>query len=83
MVAAIASLQRGAVWGPQQVELLWASILRGFPIGVRVASPVLQGQTSKNASTRNTAINPKCRQDGALRTATPLPAFRPPFLSSC
>ena len=32
IVAAIPSLQRGAVWKPQQVELLWDSILRGFPI---------------------------------------------------
>lgn len=47
MVAAIPSLQRGAVWKPQQVELLWDSILRGFPIGALVASPVLQGQASR------------------------------------
>lgn len=29
----IPSLQRGLVWKPAQVELLWDSILRGFPIG--------------------------------------------------
>lgn len=29
----IPSLQRGLVWKPRQVELLWDSILRGFPIG--------------------------------------------------
>lgn len=27
------ALQRGLVWKPNQVELLWDSILRGFPIG--------------------------------------------------
>ena len=27
IVAAIPSLQRGAVWKPQQVELLWDSVL--------------------------------------------------------
>ena len=30
---AIPALQRGLVWRPRQVELLWDSILRGFPIG--------------------------------------------------
>jgi len=29
----IPSIQRGLVWKPQQVELLWDSILRQFPIG--------------------------------------------------
>jgi uncharacterized protein with ParB-like and HNH nuclease domain len=29
----IPALQRGLVWKPDQVELLWDSILRGFPIG--------------------------------------------------
>lgn len=29
----IPNLQRGAVWRPRQVELLWDSILQGFPIG--------------------------------------------------
>ena len=27
------SIQRGFVWKPKQVEDLWDSILRGFPIG--------------------------------------------------
>lgn len=46
IVAAIPSLQRGAVWKPQQVELLWDSILRGFPIGALVISEVLKNQQS-------------------------------------
>ena len=29
----IPPLQRGLVWKPKQVEMLWDSILRGFPIG--------------------------------------------------
>jgi hypothetical protein len=36
----IPALQRGLVWSPRQVELLWDSILRGFPIGAFVFSPV-------------------------------------------
>lgn len=47
IVAAIPSLQRGAVWKPQQVELLWDSILRGFPIGALVVSPLLERQKSR------------------------------------
>jgi hypothetical protein len=31
--ASIPALQRGLVWTPQQNELPWDSILRGFPIG--------------------------------------------------
>jgi hypothetical protein len=34
------SLQRGAVWRPNQIELLWDSVMRGFPIGSMVAPPV-------------------------------------------
>ena len=34
--ASIPALQRGLVWSPQQNELLWDSILRGFPIGAVV-----------------------------------------------
>ena len=29
-------LQRGSVWRPRQIELLWDSILRGFPIGTLI-----------------------------------------------
>lgn len=34
----IPSVQRGLVWEPKQVEFLWDSILRGFPIGGFVLS---------------------------------------------
>ncbi|MCF7787060.1 MAG: DUF262 domain-containing protein [Prosthecobacter sp.] len=44
MIAAIPSLQRGAVWKPGQVEMLWDSILRGFPIGSLVVCPKFEGQ---------------------------------------
>ena len=36
--ASVPALQRGLVWNPNQVELLWDSILRGFPIGSFVVS---------------------------------------------
>ncbi len=38
-------LQRGLVWNPLQIEFLWGSLLRGFPIGslvvCRVRNPAL------------------------------------------
>lgn len=36
--ASVPALQRGLVWSPQQNELLWDSILRGFPIGAVVVT---------------------------------------------
>ena len=38
IVIDIPALQRGLVWKPKQVEFLWDSILRGFPIGGFVLS---------------------------------------------
>ena len=39
----IPALQRGLVWKPSQVELLWDSILRGFPIGSFMLSDTPDG----------------------------------------
>lgn len=38
-IVEIPALQRGLVWKPQQNELLWDSILRGFPVGALVVVP--------------------------------------------
>jgi len=46
-VATLPSLQRDAVWKPGQVELLWDSLFRGFPIGSLVISEELDGQKSR------------------------------------
>lgn len=42
--ASVPALQRGLVWEPQQIELLWDSILRGFPIGALVVCPKMEAQ---------------------------------------
>lgn len=43
----IPAIQRGLVWKPQQVELLWDSILRQFPIGAfTLASSIDEGDES-------------------------------------
>ena len=40
----IPALQRGFVWKPCQVELLWDSILRGFPIGSFMLSDIVNNE---------------------------------------
>lgn len=54
IIAALPSLQRGAVWKPHQVELLWDSILRGFPVGSLVVSHKLAKQTSRSGASAGT-----------------------------
>ncbi|SFL69510.1 DUF262 domain-containing protein [Rugamonas rubra] len=46
-VAGIPSLQRGAVWDAGQVELLWDSMMRGFPVGSLVLCRTLPSQSSR------------------------------------
>ena len=43
IVAGVPSLQRGLVWRAGQVELMWDSLARGFPIGSLVVCPKLAG----------------------------------------
>ena len=47
IIASIPSLQRGAVWEPQQIEMLWDSIMRGFPIGSIVIAKCIDEQNNK------------------------------------
>jgi len=42
--AGIPALQRGLVWTPQQIEILWDSLLRGFPVGAFVVCPCIATQ---------------------------------------
>lgn len=52
---AIPSLQRGLVWNPNQVELLWDSILRGFPIGAFVFSDADKASQQRTSKTHEDA----------------------------
>lgn len=47
IVARLPALQRGAVWKPDQIEFLWDSILRRFPIGSILLSNYIRAQGSK------------------------------------
>lgn len=51
IIAGIPSLQRGAVWEPQQIEMLWDSIMRGFPIGSIVIAKKINNQSNKHQIT--------------------------------
>ena len=44
----IPSLQRGAIWNPGQVEILWDSIFRGFPIGSFVVCSKIATQRTRS-----------------------------------
>jgi hypothetical protein len=48
--ARVPSLQRGAVWEPQQIEILWDSIFRGFPIGSIVVSEKIENQLERKSA---------------------------------
>ena len=50
VLAGLPSLQRGAVWRPNQVELLWDYILRGFPIGSLVVTRLLKRQVTRSGA---------------------------------
>jgi hypothetical protein len=49
IIAGVPSLQRGAVWDAQQIEFLWDSIMRGFPIGGLVVADKLPSQETKDS----------------------------------
>jgi hypothetical protein len=40
IIAGLPALQRGAVWKVQQVEEVWDSLVRGFPVGAFLVSPI-------------------------------------------
>jgi hypothetical protein len=51
----IPSLQRGLVWAPKQIELLWDSLFRGFPVG---SFAVTQVQSNNEIQKTNQAYSP-------------------------
>ena len=46
------ALQRGAVWPPHQVERLWDSLVRGFPIGCFILSEPQPHLGARNSGPR-------------------------------
>ena len=76
IIASVPTLQRGLVWDAQQIELLWDSILRGFPIGVFVVCPKIKKQERELADRGNRHL-----LDGQQRANAIALAFMDPFLS--
>jgi len=72
--ASVPALQRGLVWSPHQVELLWDSILRGFPIG----SFVVSKKNEKQERSRKADITHHLL-DGQQRTNAITLGFHDPF----
>jgi hypothetical protein len=74
--ASVPILQRGLVWNPSQIELLWDSILRGFPIGALVLSTKIAGQ-EKQPDQQNLVTHHLL--DGQQRCDAIALAFKDPF----
>lgn len=78
--ASVPILQRGLVWNPDQIELLWDSILRGFPIGAIILSHKIDHQTkSKDAANHDITHH---LLDGQQRCDAIALGFKDPFAAS-
>lgn len=54
IVAGLPSLQRGAAWNAQQIEIFWDSICRGFPVGSIILANKIESQSTKTDQVRAT-----------------------------
>jgi len=73
-------IQRGAVWKVAQVEWLWDSLLRGFPIGSFLLAPRGKGKAARSTESReqiSSKSNGWFLLDGQQRTRALLLGFRP------
>ena len=52
IVAGLPSLQRGAAWDAQQIEIFWDSISRGFPVGSIILAHKIENQSTKTDQLR-------------------------------
>ncbi len=56
--AELPALQRGAVWRAPQVEALWDSVLRGFPIGAFLLAPFQRDRGHKDFPYQSEDVSP-------------------------
>ena len=77
MVADVPALQRGLVWKPGQIELMWDSLMRGFPVGSFVVrerlAPEIQSDRHESDSTTHHLL------DGQQRAQAIRLGFEDPF----
>ncbi len=84
VVADVPSLQRGLVWSPGQVELLWDSLMRGFPVGSMV---ICRKMADEIQDARHTVVGPErdlvshYLLDGQQRAQTIRLGYQDPFES--
>jgi len=78
--ASVPVLQRGLVWNPSQIELLWDSLLRGFPIGALVLSAKITGQQKESDAHRSDVTHHLL--DGQQRCDAIALGFKDPFDAS-
>lgn len=73
-------IQREAVWKVAQVERLWDSLLRGFPMGSFLLAPRAEGQPARSTESRAQAPSESSGWfllDGQQRTRALLLGCRP------
>jgi len=61
--ATLPALQRGAVWKPSQVEALWDSLLRGFPVGAFLLAPYMEDRGRRSFAHQDSAAAPPIPPD--------------------
>lgn len=77
IIASVPTLQRGLVWHPAQIELLWDSLLRGFPVGSIVVCQRIPGQDDGDDSAVTHHL-----LDGQQRTHAISLGFDDPFAAA-
>lgn len=63
----VPAFQRGLVWNPAQVEVLWDSLMRGIPIGSVTLIPYATGSQLKRESTATHGIFDGQQRTNAIR----------------
>lgn len=76
ILARVPSLQRGLVWDPQQIEMLWDSLFRGFPVGAIVLSQKIEQQDKHHIETTHHIL------DGQQRCYAISLGFNDPWLDN-
>ena len=78
-IAGIPTLQRGLVWNAARTELLWDSLLRGFPIGTFVFCRRLTQQRTRDEFARDLSDATHHLLDGQQRAHAIALGFEDPY----
>jgi hypothetical protein len=81
IIATLPALQRGAVWKPQQIEALWDSLVRGFPVGAFMLAPFDQARGEQDARLKQPGVPDPTHHllDGQQRSTAIALAFLNPW----